>query len=392
MPSILHLPPELLVTILGDLNPFDLLSVLQTFNRNLYGAADPLLRPFKPWIQNAQSMTALFPPETTHSTRRLCPSYPPFIAPFNDDCVSLREEIARKDQRRLSLDPNNGPYIRCSPPDLITWMKLDGTFGWLEPLRGDLAEEMATYNGVEGDRPMAPKTQVDTLVKQASSLGLRLPTGFESFLRSDTLHHRFPSFSAWYFKLSKLIKCPPSIDDGKGGYLCRFHFDQQSCAFGYLYLSLSGGHCVLVSQTDVYSCLNEDGQIEESISDETVDRNEDVQSTGEGEETEEESIHTDELEKEYFSIAGLSLEEYLVTVYFEGLLSFEAESSKGLDNFVKHVYRSPAEVEHMRETSKLSTGLDRFIAAHKYPDSAIKLFLDAQRWKGKVDRKQFISD
>ena len=355
MPSILHLPPELLVAVLDYLNPFDLQSVVQTFNKTFYAVGDPLLRPWKAWIHNAQSMAALFPPESTHSTRRLCPSYPTHVPTFNDDGVSLRDEIARKDQKSLALDPKRGPYIRCSPPDLITWMKLDGTFEWLEPLDEDLAATMAAYNGAEGDGPVALKSQVDTLIKQASDLGLKIPAGFELFLRSDKLHHRFLSYSAWYFRLSKLIKCPANIDDNQGGYLCRFHFDQQGCAFAYLYLSLSGGHCVLLSQTDIYMCLNEDDEIRVSTSGEPPDKDNGADSTSEKEDTDEESINTDELEKENFSISGLSFEEYLVTVYFEGLLSFEAKPFKGLRSFVKHVYRSPVEVEDMRGTSKSNT-------------------------------------
>ncbi|KAF4341373.1 hypothetical protein FBEOM_4722 [Fusarium beomiforme] len=336
---------------------------MQTFNKALYSAADTTFRPYKEWTRNAQQMTALFPPQSTHSSRRLCPSYPSHIPPFENDGVSMSEEIPRKNYADLSLDLKDGPYIRCSPPDLITWLKLDGLFGWLEPLDDDLAEEMATYNGNEGDRPVASKAEVDVLVKKVNELGLRLPPGFETFLRSDKLHHRFPSYSAWYFKLSKLIKCPAAIDDGQGGYLCRFHFDQQSCGFAYLYLSPSGGHCVLVSPVDVYASLNED------------DDNNGEQSTDEGGETDEESIDTSELTKEYFSIAGLSFEEYLVTVYFEGLLSFEAEPFEGLRNFVKHVYRSPREVEHLRETNE-----------------AIKVFLDAQKWQGTEHYNQLISD
>ncbi|KAF4447829.1 hypothetical protein F53441_8695 [Fusarium austroafricanum] len=271
------LPPELITAILKYLNPFDLLSVLQTFNKTLHGAADPLFRPYKSWVHNAQAMVALFPPGSTHSSRRLCPSYPSNIPPLNDDGVSLRDEIARKDYDALTLKPNRGPYIRCSPPDLITWMKLDGSFEWLEPLDEDIAAEMAEYNGSEGSYPVARKSEVDALVKQVNELGLRLPAGFESFVRIN-----------------------------------------------------------------VYGYLND-----------------------EGEEADEEGIGMSELVKKNFSIAGLSFEEYLVTVYYEGLLSFEADPTEGLISFVKHVYCLPSEVEPISETNE-----------------AIKLFLDAQKWKG----------
>lgn len=348
MPSLSHLPLELLVAILKNLNPFDLLSVAKTFNKCLFREANRLLKPHQAWVRNAQAMTALFSPKTTHSTRRICPSYPGHIAPFGDDCVSHREEIARKNYKDLSLDPRRGPYIRCSPPDLISWMKLDGEFEWLEPLDEHMTDTMEVYNGVEGDRPMAEKAQVDILVKHATELGLELPPGFETFLRSDRLHHRFPSYSAWYFELSKIIPCPASVDDGQGGYLCRFHFDQQCCAFAYLYLNSSGNHCVVVSQTDVYACLRENAAIVEPNAE--GDGGRDTQWSDD----EEDDMHEGELEKENFSIAGLTFEEYLVTVYYEGLLSFQAKPFDGLKSFVQHVYRSPFEVESMRESSKSS--------------------------------------
>ncbi|KAF5556987.1 hypothetical protein FNAPI_5564 [Fusarium napiforme] len=360
MPSFQTLPPEVTVAILKHLNPFDLLSVLQTFNKALFSAAEIALKPYKEWTRNAQKMVALFPPRSSHSTRRLCPSYPSYIPPLEHDNVSEREEIPRRDYEDFSLDREGGPYIRCSPPDLITWMKLDGSFEWLEPLDEEMADEMQQYNGVEGNRPVAPKVDVDALVKQVSDLGLVLPKGFEAFVRSDRLHHRIPSASAWYFRLSKLIKCPPAIDDDQGGYLIRFHFDQQHCGFAYLYLSPSGYHCVLLSEIDVYACFDGDDEIHGG----QVDVNE-------GGDADDDS----ELTKEYFSIAGLSFEEYLVTVYFEGLLSMEADSFEELDDFVKHVYRSPREVEHLRETNE-----------------AIKVFLDAQKWKGVEHYRQSISD
>ncbi|KAF5672689.1 hypothetical protein FDENT_10490 [Fusarium denticulatum] len=368
MPSFQTLPPEVTVAILRCLNPFDLLSVLQTFNKALFSAAEIAFKPYKEWTHNAQKMVALFPPRSSHSTRRLRPSYPSYIPPLDHDNVSEREEIPRRDYEDLSLDPEGGPYIRCSPPDLITWMKLDGSFEWLEPLDKDTADDMLPHTGVEGDRPVAPKADLDALVKQVNDLGLVLPVGFEAFVRSNRLHHRIPSASAWYFRLSKLIKCPPAIDDDQGGYLIRFHFDQQHCGFAYLYLSSSGGHCVLLSTVDVYACFNDDDEINggQVDGDNAVDEGADA---GEG------SIDDSELTKEYFSLAGLSFEEYLVAVYFEGLLSFEADTFEGLESFVKHVYRSPREVEHLRETNE-----------------AIKVFLDAQKWKGVEHYRQSISD
>ncbi|KAG5825924.1 hypothetical protein H9Q74_004017 [Fusarium xylarioides] len=133
-------------------------------------------------------------------------------------------------------------------------------------------------------------------------------------------------------------------------------------------VSPSGGHCVLVSTVDVHACFNDDDEINggQAAGDNAVN---------EGGDADEESIDDSELTKEYFSLAGLSFEEYLVTVYFEGLLSFEADTFEGLEDFVKHVYRSPREVEHLRETNE-----------------TIRVFLDAQKWKSVEHYRQSISD
>ncbi|KAL2204876.1 hypothetical protein CC79DRAFT_1335462 [Sarocladium strictum] len=338
--TITRLPLEVLQLIFKYLNPFDLECVAKTFNRVLYSASSPLLEPHKDWISNARHMTRLFQTqELKHRTKRLLPAFPGHIRPLETD--DALEELARRDYKACSLDPKGGPYLRSSPAELRTWMKLDGSLAWLQPLDKKLRKIMAEYSAGDNSKPLADHDEAQRLSDQAEDKGLVLPSGFMSFMRSTEYHYRMASTSAWFFVLEKLIPCPPTVDDGEGGYLMMFHSDQQGCGFAYLYLSPKDGHhCVLFSLTDLYE--------------------------------EEDVIET--VVKEDFALAALTFEEYLVERYYTEILLFRGHGAKGtpsegFKNFVGAVYRSPREIAQLREHNE-----------------AIAVYLDAIKWEGKDKR------
>ncbi|KAH8658076.1 hypothetical protein BX600DRAFT_468614 [Xylariales sp. PMI_506] len=324
MLSLVSCPNEILNLIFSNLNPFDLEAVGETFNRRLYHAVRPLLEQNRWWVSNARRMCAKFAPSKGDT---FMPSFPGRLPPFSAALDS--DELSGESYSSAGVDPTGGPYIRSSPPDLRSWMSLDGSFGWLLPLEEDIACQMEPHNGVEGTRPVASEVKIKALVTTAKDLGLNLPAGFETFLQSDRLHLRIPSYCAWFFELSDIIKAPSIVDGGAGGYIVRFHFDQQCCAFSYLYLDNEGGHCVLMSCVDLYA-------------------EEDAEADLEGEEACEE-------QGEIF-LVGLTFEEYLATVYYEELLKFQAKPFTGLKNYVRHVYRSTAEVDQLHDTSMYLSG------------------------------------
>lgn len=332
--AISSLPPEILLKILSILNPFDLENVAKTLNKHLYNAARPTLTVMAPWVASARRLSSMFPVECDP---KILPSYPGHIGPFQTGSHHDRVDICPSDYEPLGLGPGAGPYIYSGPPDLH-WMKLDGSFHWLEPLDQETASEMRPHTGVEGDRPLATPRQLELLAKQADYLGVTLPLGFEAFLKSNRLHHRIPSCSAWFFEPSVIVKCPPSIDNGAGGYMLRFHWDQQGCGFAYLYMNTHGDHCVVYSLVDLW-----------------MEWNSEIPAEG-GERhpggLENSGRDPDDVASDSFPIAGLTFEEYLVSVYFEELLNFEAEPTQGLKDYVSHVYRNPAELEHLRGRSK----------------------------------------
>ena len=337
--GITCLPLEVLQLIFKFLNPFDLESVARTYHRVLYSASSPLLRPHKDWISNARHMTRLFQSQKLkHRTKRLLPSFPGHIKPLETD--DTLQELAKRDYEACGLDPAGGPYLRTSPADLRTWMKLDGSLTWLQPLDKKLRKIMAEYSDSQRGKPLAEHDEAEHLSDQARNQGLVLPSGFVSFTRSTEYQHRLASTSAWFFTLGRMIPCPPKVDNGEGGYLVMFHSDQQGCGFAYLYLSPQNGHhCVLFSFTNLY-------EYEDVAEAETSQ--------------ERNNAKTENVVKEDFTLAGLTFEEYLVERYYTEILLFRghgatATPSEGLKNFVGAVYRSPREVAQLREHSKSFT-------------------------------------
>jgi hypothetical protein len=332
MVTILSSPPEVMALIFANLNPFELETVMKTFNRQLYSIASALYEQDAAWVKNSRVMCARFKLLEVYKS---LPSFPGHLPPLSDAPITGLQTLSAKYCAWFGNDPARGPFLHCSPPDFRSWLNMDGNLEWLDPLEEKIENEMRLYNGTEENRSVATSRQIDILVEEVTGLGLHLPSGFEKFLRSDELQYRIPSSSAWFFQLSKLIKVPSEVDRGAGGFMIRFYWDQQGCAFAYLYLDTSGGHCVLVSTIDIYQGNDEIGN------DDPVGMDDD-----------DNDMEEETFKSEDFFLVGLSFEEYLASVYFEGLLFFSASPFFGLNQFVAHNYRSPVEVEHLKETRK----------------------------------------
>ena len=314
--TIASLPPEVLLQILSSLDPFELENTAKTLNRRIYNVVLPLLTPIIPWMRNAQKIASIFPAGGCASGDP--PSQANGIRPL---VRGQRDELDCDECRHVGLDPERGPYKYTGVPDL-RFMGLDGSFHWLQPLDEATALEMQPHTGTEGDRPMAKPWQFAVLIGQARELGLTLPPGFHEFFTSNRLHHRIPSFSAWYFEPGRLVKCPSAVDNGAGGYLLRFHWDQQDCGFAYLYMNPSGNHCVVSTFVDIYEGTSHDVPQGDDAANPEVFKCGDI-----------------ELQNNDFTLVGLSLEEYLVSVYFEELLHFEAPPSAAMKDYFAHVFQ-----------------------------------------------------
>ncbi|CAI4214386.1 unnamed protein product [Parascedosporium putredinis] len=257
-----------------------------------------MLKPQIAWLNNARAMCALFPLEYQKAGADIPRAYRPIRARLSNQRDELEGYLVDKFGLR-----SKAPLYRSSPPDLRSWMNLDGTFWWLEAPNGSSSDR-------KGFSSVAEDWQIDVVIAQAKALGLTLPVGYETFMRSRHLSYRIPSYNGWYYELGKLVPCPPEIDNGAGGYIQVFHFDQQCCAFAYLYLNKAGNHCVLYSHRELYDDnfdFDDPVVAATDVDEDTLKRKENVDYSG---------TNAD------YNIVGLSFEEYLVGVYFEEQLNF----------------------------------------------------------------------
>ncbi|KAH7303501.1 hypothetical protein B0I35DRAFT_446703 [Stachybotrys elegans] len=321
---ILSCPTEVLHYIISSLNPFDVEAVAKTFNRTLFNVACPILLRHKPWLDNVRLMTGIFPPRRSGD---FLPSFPGHVPVLEPQWSTYDRGIPGTDYtfESLGIRPATQEYVASSPPDLRSWMQLDGSFDWLKPLDERMQDMWEEYVGPFGESAPGADDVVNGIMEMAKKLDLVLPDGFETFMKSKELHYRIPSCMSWYFELAPIAKAPKALDGGAGGYVVKFHIDQQSFAYSYIYLHPSGGHCVFVSRVDW--CEEPDADLSPSSQDE---RRPQSQEEGEQEEV------ADELA---VSLHSLSFEEYLATVYYEQLLWYGVEPFDGLKAYVAHVYR-----------------------------------------------------
>jgi hypothetical protein len=124
--------------------------------------------------------------------------------------------------------------------------------GTLQRLQED--QSYADAFAQEQDRLTA---RLGALAASAQQLGLTLPKAFLRLMASPALRDRIPSCTACYFDLSKkIVPCPGSEE----GYVIRFLNDQQDVLSWYLYLTLQGEHCVLVSPFELDKAANEEAE------------------------------------------------------------------------------------------------------------------------------------
>ncbi|KAJ1323819.1 hypothetical protein MN608_11071 [Microdochium nivale] len=440
------LPLEIHSLILANLNVFEVEDVARTLNRHLFASCSKILAESRIWLLNAHRMLAVFPdPSLPRETTRLKhkvhltllqPTFPGHVWPLRVSCWMDAQELGPRyypcvmggapdpedsspcsslapgsptsslpeDSSPSSTESNTpledrfdydntakelrtaaealGPWLASSPPDLRSWMVLDGSLDWLAEPSLDNAE--IPYE-VEAHQPAMDPTRVATLAQEVAEItGLILPPGFATFMASTELAMRMPSSHSWYFELGRetwepspspspepeppmpdgvgtekkqqskdheptndkdelrlLIKAPWSVDAGAGGYMVMFHADQQGGAFAYLYLDTRGGHCVLLSGQDYYDdCYDRDGDGGEKHKDDgdihpEMDTSPAVAPPN--------TTRTAQL-------AALSFEEYLAAVYFRELMYFNApDSAPGVAEYIRHAFRPMAELRIMQE-------------------------------------------
>ncbi|KAJ4312260.1 hypothetical protein N0V84_010027 [Fusarium piperis] len=308
--SLLSLPQEILLKVVKELHLADVETLAQTFNRRIHATCMPLLTKRIAARKHANRMKECFGAHDT-SSHLLKPS----------------DEIAEQ----LGFDGVDEISIPDEPTS-VEYLDLNGDLSWMEPLDTETAESMMGHH--QGPAAEDPKL-IDKLIADAKKLGLELPPGFVTFMRSEELQYRIPSAQAAYFTLGEdgFRKCPSKTDNGLGGYVIRFFVDQQWCWVWNLYI-YPGGCAVLGSSGDLNSDPKEaaDQLLEDGgATQEEIDR------------AREMGFPLAHATKDDLVLHSLGFEEFLATTYYEELIFFvtheETEVSKGLRDYLDHNYR-----------------------------------------------------
>ncbi|RSL60072.1 hypothetical protein CEP54_006935 [Fusarium duplospermum] len=307
---LLTLPQELLLKVVKELHLADVETLAQTFNKRIHATCMPFITKRIAARKHSNRMKECF---GTHETHR-------HLYKVSGD---VAEQLGFDGVDEISIPPG---------PTSVEYLNLNGGLSWLVPLPPQTEQAMMAYH----QGPAAKSGRfIDKLIRDAKKLGLELPPGFVTFMRSEELQYRIPSAQAAYFTLAEdgFRKCPDKIDNGLGGYIIRFFVDQQWCWIWNLYI-YPGGSAVLGSSDD----LNLDPKEAEDLLLE------------EGMATQEE---IDRAKKMGFPLTypmgndlvlhSLGFEEFLATTYYEELIFFvmggEGEVSKGLRDYLDHNYR-----------------------------------------------------
>ena len=251
--SLESLPTELLLQIVSDLRPVELEKLAKTLNRTLYDICIPFLGKRIAQHRNARRMRERF-------------------------CGKKRASRGE----RINLD----------------YLDLNGDFHWLQPIRED------EINHASG----SPTAEVDLqrLQEQAKRLNITLPPEFVRFMGDVDLQSLIPIIYQEEFELGpSMLKCMSSVDSGGGGYLIKFHRDDQVVSYLYVEPGEVGAHCVITSGWDMHASgsflpLKAD----ESVTQEEIDL------------AKEEGVVISPLLKEdmYFEVS--SFEDFIANMYY----------------------------------------------------------------------------
>ncbi|RMJ11791.1 hypothetical protein CDV36_008562 [Fusarium kuroshium] len=311
MVLLLTLPQELLLKVVKELHLADVETLAQTFNKRIHATCMPFLTKRIAARKHSNRMKECFGAVETRS-----------------HLFKLSGDVAEQ----LGFDGVDEIEIPQGPTS-VEYLNLNGDLSWMVPLD---PQTMMGYD--QGPAARNPKF-IDKLIADAKKLGLELPPGFVTFMRSEELQYRIPSAQAAYFTLAEdgFRKCPDKIDNGLGGYIIRFFVDQQWCWVWNLYI-YPGGSAVLGSPGD----LNRDPK-------EAAD-----QLLEEGRATQEEIDRAKEMGfplayamENDLVLHSLGFEEFLATTYYEELIFFtmdgETGVSEGLRDYLDHNYRKKKE-------------------------------------------------
>ena len=127
------------------------------------------------------------------------------------------------------------PYDELPPID----SSIDDDFAWLS---GQSTKE---HSLSENAYPTGEKPDLSKITDLEKNLKLNLPSEFVLFMKETDLHAKIRSCTDCYLELPDFVVMTYGAEDG---FLVHFLSDSQYVLHWFLYLNLTGEHCVLVSE------------------------------------------------------------------------------------------------------------------------------------------------
>jgi len=193
----------------------------------------------------------------------------------------------------------------------------DSTYGGfsLDTLPPTVVGDDDDFEYIKHMDSFSPKdaANVQTLMKQAEDLGIKLPEYFIRLMSSELAQRCIPSCTACYFSLGESLSLLP---DGES-YVVRFLNDQQGCCFWYLHINKNSEHCVLCT----YQMIGD-----------------------EADEAENEAAGTIDQLKEYVFRCSPSFEDFIRRFYLENVIWFSGEMNEGTSTNAMQTYIAQSKI------------------------------------------------
>lgn len=270
--SLTALPDELILEIAAYLiRPKDAKAfAIGVANRTIFAACEPLIKPYAARKNHYDEMVKHFgaaAPKEEEWT---------FDADFYNAMVHgiMTSEIERSRPRRnkklhgtgreprLGLSQSEqsyGAFRANDNPDMEFLRPLfgDGKLGWLPPAKTTPATAGPGLHNDEHNHKQLNAEQITQLRSQVQRLGIQIPEAWFTFMSSRAHQYGIYGLEVGQFycrmqeeenrRFVDLRKCPPSVDQGAGGYMLVFYFEERyERCWTALYLSPGEeGHCVL---------------------------------------------------------------------------------------------------------------------------------------------------
>lgn len=222
------LPSELLLIMISHLRGYEIERLALSLNRHIYSVCLPHVTSRASERRNLNEMIRRFQ-SVTHKG-----------APYHRREIFFHE---------LGGEGVFGPS-ELQPPTSLEYQDMTGDLSWLQ---SPVSSKAHRSGGPDPLHCLMSPAKATSLRQQAKQLNVTLPDAFMEFMSRSTMEKCMPAQIQRQLVLGHSIrKCPPSVDQGAGGFLLKFMGNHNQYPFWALYLQAGGerGHAVLQMDED----------------------------------------------------------------------------------------------------------------------------------------------